>query len=165
MKLKVLLAALCLSCGVTAYAASSDIGVVDMNTIFKNSPQVQKKSKQLQTQFAKQRKSIMQMDQDLQKTLAALQKNSATMSKKQLATKRAAAMKQEEAFRLAQQKFQSDVMTAQNSAMASFMVKVRAAAADLAKKDHLQIVLPKNAVLYSSSAADLTSALSKQLAD
>lgn len=165
MKFKYLIATLGLTCMSSAFAASTiNVGVVDMDSIFKGSTQVKAESLKLTQQFSKRRASLMQMEQNLQKGLTDLQKNSAVMSKKQLTAKRSDVQQQEASLRQAQQKFQADVMAAQNKAMAQFMLKVRKAAADLAAKNHLAVILPKNAVLYAASNTDLTAQLAKDLA-
>lgn len=164
MKLKKLLTKVCLVlCFSASTAMAAGVGVVDMQKIFKNSAKVKAESAKLSKKFAVRRAGIMKMDQALQKTFADLQKNSAVMSKKQLAAKRMDAEKQEVAMRSAQQKFQADVLQAQNAAMASFMDKARLAAAKVASTKKLNIILLKNAVLYASGTTDITNAVMKQI--
>ena len=59
--------------------AVDNVAVVDMQQIFKTSPQVKAESNKLNQTFAKRRSGIVKMSQDLQTTFAYLQKNSAVM--------------------------------------------------------------------------------------
>lgn len=151
---------LCFSSAVLA----TQIGVVDMQKIFKNSPSVKAESAKLNKQFAARRASMMQMEQKLQKSFADLQKNSAVMSKKSLAAKRQSAAQQEAKLREMQQQFQHDVLAAQNKAMVDFMQKAGVAAKTVAAKHKLDVILLKNAVLYSAGVTDITDELMKDLA-
>ena len=59
--------------------------------------------------------------------------------------------------------FQRDLYDAQNKAMSDFIEKTQSAASEVAKKHHLQIVLPRKAVLYYDNSMDVTKEVLKDM--
>lgn len=99
----------------------------------------------------------------LQAAMQDLKKNRSVMSKADLAAKAKGVAKQEADLRSAQAKFQQDLFTAQNTQMSAFMKTVDAAIAKVAKSDKMDLVLPKNGVLYSKDGSDITKDVMKSL--
>jgi outer membrane protein len=147
-------AAAAVICSATAMA--SDFGVVNMEMIFKDSPQVKMINTNLQKKFSGQKDAIMKQGKMLQTNLQKYNKNKSVMSAadtKKLATTIA---KEETGLRAAQAKFQQALFAAQNKAMKGFMTTVDAAVAKVAKANKMDIVLPKNGVVYSKKGMDIT---------
>ena len=157
MKRLTLIAGLLLTMVWSAGALAAHIGVVDMQKIFHGSPQVKNMSANLTKQFAGRKNKIMNIGKALQANLKKYQKNKAVMSGKNLASLKASITKQELQLRTAQAKFQQDLFAAQNKKMSQFMKQVRTAVKKIATKKKLDMVLPKNSVLYSAGALDITS--------
>ena len=138
---------------------AEDIGVVNMKKIFSASPKVKQIKSDLTKQFASQKNDLKKMGASLQSDMQKYQKNKAVMSKKDLAKMQAKISAEEMKFRQEQGKFQQAVYAAQNSALKTFMDNVKAVVKKVAAKKDVDVVLPKNVVLYSKSEMDLTQAV------
>ena len=104
---------------------AAGVGVVNMQQIFRDSPQVKSINKKLKSQFASRKNGIIAKGKSLQASLRKYQKNKSVMSKKGLASLRSSITQKEVALRQAQAKFQQDLFAAQNKKMASFMKQVK----------------------------------------
>lgn len=159
--MKKILIAICLAClafwSVGASAMSKDIGVVNMQTVFKTAPKARKMNAELKKEFSGRKADIFKMGKELRQEIQNYKKNQAVLGKTKLIALQQKINQQGMKFRQAQMKFRSDLVAAQNKKMAAFLSQVREAAEKVAKKKGLDIVLPNNAVLYSSNAMDITS--------
>lgn len=136
---------------------ASGIGVVNMQTIFRSSPQVKKINTTLQKRFATRKTSIVVMGKKLQTEVKQFQKNQTVMDSKAAQALRAKIGGQGAKLRQMQGKFQRDLMVAQNAEMKKFMTRVKGIVGNIAAKKKLDVVLPSNTVLYSKTKSDITS--------
>lgn len=139
------------------FAAVQGIGLVDMQQVFQASPQIKQINIRLEKQFSPQREKVIGLGKSLQDNVNKLQRNEFVMSKKEVVDLRNTIQKQQNQLREAQKKFQQGLFTAQNKAMADFMRKVAGAVEHVAKKENLDLVLPKDTVLYTKDGIDITS--------
>jgi len=136
---------------------AGNVGVVNMQTIFRTSPQIKKINLALQKKFATRKANIMKIGKNLQSEVKKFQKNQTVMNTKSANALRTKITTQGAKLRQLQGRFQKDLMTAQNVEMKKFMVTVKAAVKKIAAQKKLDIVLPSNAVLYSKNNLDITS--------
>ena len=162
MKKAVLFAATLLTVGAIS-ANAADIGVVDMKKIFNVSDKVKQIKTSLTKRFASQKNSLEKMGKSLQADIQKYQKNKTVMSKKDSASLQSKITSEEMTFRAAQSKFQQSIYAAQNESLASFMNDVKAVVKKVAAKKGVDVVLPKNDVLYSKGKLDLTRQVLKSL--
>ena|SRR3990167_3443984 len=141
------------------------IGLIDMREIFQSSPQVKQINDQLSKQFAPQRDKIVAMGKKLQEDVKSLQKNQSVMDKASLKKLKDSIMKQEQALRTSQSQFQQTLFSEQNKAMEAFMNKVTDLVKTVAEQKQLDLVLPKNTVLYAKDAVDITPDVDSTLSD
>ncbi|OGT63543.1 MAG: hypothetical protein A3J38_01110 [Gammaproteobacteria bacterium RIFCSPHIGHO2_12_FULL_45_9] len=146
-----------------AMADDMQFGVVDMHKVFDAAPEVKQINSRLTDEFSGRRDKVVKLGQALQSDVKKLQKDQAVMSSKDATVLKNQIMKEQGEFRAAQTQFQQDLYAAQNKAMAKFMEKLQVAVKKVAEKQHLSLVLPQNAVLYSASNLDLTSAVISNL--
>ena len=85
------------------------------------------------------------------------------MSSKDLDALKQKITTQEMTLRQEQAKFQQDLFTAQNGQMAQFMKRLRGIVQTIAAKKKLEMVLPKNSVLYSDGSLNITQDVLKAL--
>lgn len=147
--------AVTLSWSVATVAQS--VGLVDMRQIFQASPQIKQINTRLEKQFSPQREKVIGLGKSLQDSINKLQRDESVMSKKEVADLRNTIQKQQNQLREAQGQFQQGLFTAQNKAMADFMTKVTGAVEHVAKKENINLVLPKDTVLYTKDGKDITS--------
>ncbi len=162
LKVFVLFASLLLT---TQLFAAFTVGVVDAQQVLRSSSSINNINKQLDKQFAGRKKSILALDKSLQANIKKLQKNQSVMSAKAVSALRTAITKQAAQLRQSQAQYQQNLYVAQNKAMALFMKKLQAAVGKVAQKKKLDLVLPKNSVLYSNGNAvvDITSQVQKYI--
>ena len=144
-------------------AMAEDIGIVNMRQIFQSSPQIKQINTNLNKQFSPQRDKIVAMGKSLQANIKKLQRNQAVMDKKSIANLRTKIQKQETDLRTAQANFQRALFAAQNKAMGAFMTKLTGVVKTIAEQKKLDLVLPKNSVLYAKDGMDITSEVVKHL--
>ncbi len=140
-----------------AAAMAENIGIVDMRAIFQSSPQIKQVNDKLNKQFAPERDKIVQMGKSLQDDVKKFQRNQSVMDKAGLDKLRNSIAEQEQNLRTMQAKFQQELFTAQNQAMGTFMDKLTSVVKKIAEKKNLDVVLPKNTVLYAKDGMDITS--------
>lgn len=162
--MKRLLLTLCLSLGMvwSSFAMAEKIGVVNLAKIFQ-STQAQKINSQLQREFSSQQNKLSAMGKKLQADVKKLQRNQAVMDKKGLEKLRNSIMQQGQQLRTTQAKFQQAVVVARGKAMNGFMTKIVGIVKTVAAKKDLDMVLPKNAVLYVKDSTDITSDVASAL--
>ena len=138
-------------------AIAQIIGLVDIRQIFQASPQIKQINARLEKRFSPQREKVIGLEKSLQDSINKLQRNESVMSKKEVVDLRNNIEKQKNELREAQRQFQQCLFIAQNRAMADFMRKVTGAVEHVAKKENLDLVLPKETVLYIKDGKDITS--------
>lgn len=156
--MKRLIIAMCVSvaCIWSISSAALALGVIDMQQVGRNSPQLKKIQANLKQQFAGQRAKIMTMGKALQANMQKYQKNKSVMSSADLANMKKQIMSQEMQVRQAQAKFQRAVYAAQNQQMTSFFTRIKGVIKTVAAQKKLDLVLPKASVLYSANSVDIT---------
>ncbi len=147
----------------SAFAGDTKIGVINMQKVLANSTAGKKAQKELEKKM-NELKATFKKDED---ALLALQKE---IKKKSSAW--SDEMKQEKAIEF--QKKRRDLGTKQDDAnmelkqlrekhLAPILKKLEQVVRDEAKKGGYTVILPNNAVLYKSPAADITAAVTKAL--
>ena len=159
--IKRLLSAVCLSVGIiwSVAAVAQTVGLVDMRQIFQSAPQIKDINTRLEKQFSPQREKMTKLTQSLQQNLQKLKRDEAVMSKKEAGNLRKEIQNDESALRQQQQQFQQELFVAQNKAMSDFMSKVNGSVKRVAERENLDLVLPKDTVLYAKNSKDITSNL------
>lgn len=141
----------------SASAWAEQIGVVDMQSIFQSAPQVKKINADLTQQFQSRKDSLTKLSDQLKDDIKKYQKNKAVMSKDDLSALESKITNEETQYRQDRATFEQDVYQAQNQQMSQFLTKVKESVKTLASQKKLDIVLPKNSVLFSQDNLDITS--------
>ncbi|ACJ20609.1 OmpH family outer membrane protein [Coxiella burnetii] len=157
--IKRLLSAICLSVAMiwSVVAVAQTVGLVDMRQIFQTAPQIKDINTRLEKQFSPQREKMTKLTQSLQQNLQKLKRDEAVMGKKEAENLRKEIQNDESTLRQQQQQFQQELFVAQNKAMSDFMSKVNGAVKKVAERENLDLVLPKDTVLYAKNSKDITS--------
>lgn len=142
-------------CMFTAWAGQ--IGIVDMQQVFQQSTQVKKINDDLTKQFSSRRDEIVKLNKDFQANVQKFQKDKTVMSAKDLDDLKNKITTQEGQLRQEQSKFQQDLFAAQDAQMKKFMDTVKSVVQKIADDKKLDVVLPKNSVLYAGNGMDITS--------
>ena len=163
--MKRLFSATCLSVAInwSAAAIGQTVGRVDMRQIFQASPQVKNINTRLEKEFSPQRERIINLSKSLQEDAKKFQRNEAVMSEKEKQDLKNKIDEKQKELQQAQVEFQQGLYNAQNKAMGEFMTKISGAVRAVAEKEKVDLVLPKDTVLYARDSKDITSDVISEL--
>lgn len=141
--------------GSTAFA-DLKIGVLDLNKVMMDSPQLAAAKAKLKSDFDKREKDILSAQQVFQKAVEDFSKNSATMKD---ADKKAAQDKivaQQKKLQEDQAKFQNDLNTAQGTAMKDIVKKIEGIVNGIADKQKFDLILAKAGTAFNKPGLEIT---------
>ena len=146
--------------------AAGGVAVIDMQQIFQSSKQVKDINDGLEKQFAAQKKDVDTLGKQLQANVDKYKKDQAVMDAKAAEALKNTIRDQEQKLQQQQTDLQRKLFDAQNKAMTQFLDKIKDIVKGMASTQDIDVVLPKNALLYSKDNLDITSkvlaALDKQ---
>ncbi len=145
-----------LSVSTLAAKTGDRIGVVDMQQILHEAPQMKKINADLKKQFAKRQAAILKQANKWKADMESFSKNRAVLSPKKLKDAQSGIASEEAQLRTAQMSYQQDLRKAQDQAMGEFLKRLKFSVTKVAGSKDLEVVLPKNALLYSTSSTDIT---------
>lgn len=147
-KCALLTAGLLLSGVALAGSAAPQFGVVNMQEVLQQSPQVEKMKQDLQKQFASRQDKLVAAGKSIKADMDKLHRDGAIMSQKDrdaLENKITAARNN---FQKMQAELQKDFYAAQDKAMHRILDQVDAVINKTAAKQHLQFVFQKGSLAY-----------------
>lgn len=156
--IKRLFAGTCLSV-ITSWATvafGQTVGMVDMRQVFQASLQVKDINIRLEKEFSPQREKIISLDKSLQEDTKKLRRNEVVMSKQEAVDLRNKIQKEQKGLQQAQVELQKGLYEAQNKTMGEFMKKISGAVRTVSEKEKVDLVFPKDAVLYARDSKDIT---------
>lgn len=146
-----------------AIAVGQTVGTVDMRQIFQASLQAKDINVRLEKEFSPQREKIISLDRSLREDTKKLQRNEVVMSKREAEDLRNKIQKEQKGLRQAQVEFQKGLYEAQNKTMGEVMKKISGAVKTVSGKEKMDLVFPKDAVLYVRDGKDITSEVISEL--
>jgi len=143
--------------------ANLKIGVVDMQKIMQSSPKVAAAGEKLRKQFAPQQNKMMAKQKELKALAAKLKRDDSIMkdSDKQKLQSQIAAVRK--SLSTMAQGYQQKVVAAQQGAMGDIVKLIDKAVKKIAKKQSLNMVVVKQAVVYLGDQTDITAQVEKAL--
>ncbi len=136
--------------------AAMKIGVVDIQSILKESPKVEKMRTDMKNKFASKEKEMRKLQGDLQGLMQKYAKEQSVMSKKQKTNIENKINDGRRKLQALQMAFQKSYMEEQNKALTAIMGNVKEKVAAVAKKGGFDIVIDQNAVAYAKDGQDVT---------
>ena len=168
MKKLVFLVGVCMAMLWSIGSWAAGVAVIDMQQIFQNSKQVKAINDGLEKQFATQKKSVDDLGKQLQANIDKYKKDQTVMDPKAADALKDTIRDQEQKLQQQQTDLQRQLFEAQNKAMTQFLDKIKGIVKGMAGTQDFDVVLPKNALLYSKDNLDITAkvldALDKQSA-
>ena len=146
-----------------ASAANLKVGVLDVQKVMQQIPQVTAVQKKLKKQFATQEKQITTAQKQLRADLTKFNKNRSVMKDSDKKALQKKIMSEQDALRGLQINFQQQVMAAQKKAMQSILNDVETAVNSIAKAKDLDLVLTKASIAYNDDSMDITDQVVKKL--
>lgn len=139
------------------------IGVLDLNKVMMDSPQLAAAKTKLKNDFDKREKDILSAQQVFQKAVEEFSKNSSTMK---AADKKAAQDKivaQQKKLQEDQTKFQNDLNTAQGAAMKDIVKKIEGIVNGIASAKKFDLILAKAGTAFNKPELEITDEVIKQM--
>lgn len=147
----------------SGFAEEMKIGVLDLNKVLLDSPQVAKAKAKLKKQFEPKEQKMLAQQKALQEDIKKYEKDSITMKSADLKVAQQKIMDEQKKLQDAQEGFQRDMLKAQNEAMQTVLTKVEKMVQSIAEADKLELVVTKAAVAYNNPKFDITAKVSKAL--
>ena len=141
----------------TMSSMAAGVAVIDMQQIFQNSKQVKQINDGLEKQFAVQKESVDSLSKQLQANIDKYKKDQTVMDTKTANSLKDSIRSQEQKLQQQQTDLQRQLFEAQNKAMTQFLDKIKSIVKSMASTKDYDVVLPKNALLYSKDNLDITS--------
>jgi len=163
---KLLSAFLVLSCmlaSTVVLAGNTRIGVVDLQKIMQNSPQMKEIQANLEKTFKARRDRLVAMEDALKKDMEEFKKDSAVLTAAKRKVLEEKIIAQQQKLEQEGQQYQQELNAANNEAMEGFYNKIKAAIAKVAKNDKYDLVFQKDAAPFSQDALDVTSKVMKEI--
>lgn len=155
--MKRIVVGICLSAAMwSASSMAGNIAVIDMQKIFQNSKQVKQINDGLEKEFASQKKSLEDLGKQLQGNIDKFKKDQSVMDSKTADNLKNSIRDQEQKYQQEQTDLQRKQFEAQNKAMTEFLDKIKNIVKGMAATKDVDVVLPKNALLYSKDNLDIT---------
>ena len=143
--------------GAPLMAQAEKIAVVDMAAVFEQLPQREAVAKTLKFEFSDREATLKKKQDELRTMLEKSQRDAAIMS----ATQKTDLQRQMESLRsdiqLKGKALQEDFRKRSAEEQNKILVQVQKVINELAKKEQLDLVLPRNAVVYMKPTADISS--------
>jgi outer membrane protein len=141
---------------VSANASAAEIAVVDLQTVLKNSSEVQKIRQNLKEKFSDKRQALQKAQTNLQSLMKKYKKNKSVMTSKKKEALEDKIDNARQRVQSLQSDFQRQYISAQNEQLSSFVDKVKERVKKIAKSKGYDLVLEQNSVAYASDDMDIT---------
>ncbi|OZI14311.1 molecular chaperone [Sodalis-like symbiont of Philaenus spumarius] len=147
----------------TSTQAADKIAVVNISSIFQQSPQRTVVAKQLENEFKGRATELQSMELDLQTKMQRLQRDGSTMKASERSSLEKSVMAQRETFSTKAQVFEQDNHRRQTEERNKILSRIQDAVKSVATKEGYDVVINANAVAYATNAKDITADVLKQV--
>ncbi|MGL9773949.1 MAG: molecular chaperone Skp [Sodalis sp. (in: enterobacteria)] len=150
----------------TVAQAADKIAVVNVSSIFQQSPQRAVVAKQLENEFKGRATELQSMERDLQtkvQRLQRLQRDGSTMKASERSSLEKSVMAQRETFSTKAQAFEQDNRRRQTEERNKILSRIQDAVKSVATKEGYDVVIDANAVAYATNVKDITADVLKQV--
>jgi len=147
-----------------AFAADhSKYAVIDIRQIIENSAKSKAISEKLQSEFRTKEESILKLESDLKDKQDNLQKNRDVMKADERENSKKDLENLKKEYQRQQFEFNDSLSVRQQEEMQNFMLVLKEVVDKYAQKNHYDLVLPSDAVLYFNASFDKTMDIVKLL--
>lgn len=158
------IAIFCVTFMANSYAGTPiNIGILDVQKIMQSSPKIQAAGEKLKAKFTPQQNKIVAKQQELKNLMDKYNRDAPIMSdavKQKLKDQIVAARKE---YTTMSQNFEQELMQAQQEEMQKLTDDIQNTVTTIAKKNNLNIVLAKQAIIYSGDSKDITDQVLKAM--
>lgn len=140
----------------SAWADTYKIGLLNMQNLLQQLPQMKQVSDDLKKQFGDREAAITAAQASFKKDAEDFKRNMAVMSSKDKQDTEQKLIRSEQELQQNQTSFQRDYVAAQNKAITALLEKVKAAVNEVAQKDKYNLILVNSSVAYADKSFDVT---------
>ncbi len=162
MKKQISLVVFMLLLSTSLFAEGLKIGVVNMQKLQNQAPQIQKMVADLQKRFGPQKEQLEKLAQTIQSDEKTLKQNELLMTKDKLTAARKDLVAKVQSFREQEAQLGKEIQVARNQELAVFSDTVNNILSELAKKDKYDLIL-NDGVVYMDSKLDVTDKILAEL--
>lgn len=144
-------------------AANYKIGVLDINMILANTPQVEAMQTKLKNQFEPKIKELALMNKTLHADVEMLKKEHATLADAKQKKLQIDIVRQQKKIRQFKANFEHNFSQAQELAQQTILKQIQAAVSKIAKKQNYDLILIKDTVPYNLAEFDISNLVIAQL--
>lgn len=150
----------------SANAITIKVGILNLQTVVKESPQVKAMQDAIKKQFTPQEQKIASAQKSLKSTVDKFRKNVSVMTKDQRDDLQKDIVKEEHDLQQMQVKFQQKFMSERNKDMNKIYTQIKSIVSKIANKEQYDLIITHEVVAFSKSYMDITNqvvaALKKQ---
>lgn len=143
--------------------ATDKIAVVNISSIFQQSPQRAIVAKQLENEFKERATELQSQEHNLQTEIQHLQRDGSTMKVSERSALEKLVIAQRETFSNKAQEFEQDNHRRQTEERNKILRHIQEAVKIVAKKEGYDVVIDANAIAYVSNIKDITADVLKQV--
>ncbi|XOD70448.1 MAG: molecular chaperone Skp [Sodalis sp. (in: enterobacteria)] len=143
--------------------ASDKIAVVNISSIFQQSPERTVVARQLENEFEGRATELQFMERDLQSKMQHLQREGSIMKASERSSLEKSVIEQRKIFSNKAQVFEQDNHRRQTEERNKILYRIQDTVKNFAKKEGYDIVIDSNAVAYAKNAKDITDNILNQV--
>lgn len=143
--------------------ADMKIGVLDLNKVMMDSPQLEAAKKTLKGKFDAREKEILALQKTFQADIEKFSKDSPTMDEKKKTAEQQRIVGLQKDLQEKQAKFQKDLGEAQNGAMKDIVKKIEGIVNGLATSKKFDLIIAKAGTAYNKPELEVTDEVIKEM--
>ncbi len=146
-----------------AFADTLHIGVVDIREVATKSKDVSQARTDLQKKFKSRHDAVLKLENELKTSVEKFKRDMSVMTSKDKQKAQQKIIQERQNYALAGQSYEEDLMKEQRKLTNDFLMKVKNAIEQIAKKEHFDLVLQKENVPFAAPSLDITQKVIKQM--
>lgn len=144
-------------------SGTAKIGVVDLNKILLDSPQLNAAKTDLKKKFDPREKELNDKQKSFQKSIEDFSKNSPTMKPADKEATQKSIMDEQKKLQELQSKFQSDLSAEQNKLMGDILKKIETIVNKIAANKNFDLVITKVSTAFNKKELEITDEVVKEM--
>jgi outer membrane protein len=144
-------------------SAGARIGVINLEKILIDSPQLAAAKSDLKKKFGPREKALVEEQEKFKKAIEKFSKDSPTMKADAQKVEQQKIIDQQKKIQEMQGKFQDDLNKAQNEAMNKILKKIEGFVSNIAINKGFDLVVAKGSVAYNKPELEITDEVTKQM--
>jgi outer membrane protein len=146
-----------------AFAADMHVGVINMQELLQQLPQMKKIGEDLKKQFSGKQVQLVAAQDNFKRNAEKFKRDTAVMPAKDKQAAEDKLFKEQQDLQAMQMDLQRDYMAAQNKEVDALMTKIKNVVEKIATRSNLDLVLVNASVAYAKKDMDITKQVLKEI--